>query len=499
MQAYRPVRTVEHALRRFHWLVWGIALLAGTLAYGATFTRHRTYEATATLTLYEANNTSQGFDLALQSDQYLTQRFIALATSRPVLEQVCAAQRGSCDPLALSHRIQATTPGATGQISITASASSPSGAATLADDVANELVRRNRAEVAAAISPERTYLQQQLASIEGSINATQEQIRQIQNTQRTDAWISNGLAPLLSRLSLLQGQYVNTYTKLQDLDAVAAQRSATLSVYQPASIPSKPADPDPVRYVGVGVVGGLIAGLLLALLAERFRDRIGDGGELGEAAGCSIVLDLRGRADPSVVGPYGFLTRASLQGRQRDARTIVLVAASAADRLDRLDRVAEMLARAAAQVHHRVLIVRTSGLGEGLERLDTPAGHGSAVVLARPDMIGWNGYASQNYDRFDLIIHCAQPPMADPSMAWATPAACSAILVATQRATRFSEARRTAEHLRQVGVETAAAILLPRVFRKPWNSPRAVGEPPGDTDGAVGTESLAADDVAVTS
>ena len=496
MHAYRPLGTVGHALRRFHWLVWGIALLAGMLAFGATFTRHRTYEATATLTLYEANNTSQGFDLALQSDQYLTQRFIALATSRPVLEQVCAAQRGSCDPVALSHRIQATTPTATGQISITASASSPSVAATLADDVANELVRRNRAEVAAAVSPERTYLQQQLASIEGSINATQEQIRQIQNTPRTDAWVSNGLAPLLSRLSLLQGQYANTYTKLQDLDAVAAQRSATLSVYQPASVPSKPADPDPVRYVGVGVVGGLIAGLLLALLAERFRDRIGDGAELGEAAGCSIVLDLKGRADPSAVGPYGFLTRASLQGRQRDARTILLVAASADDRLD---CVAEMLARAAAQAHHRVLIVRSSGLGDGLERLDTPARPGSAVVAARPDVIGRNGYASQNHERFDLTIHCALPPMADPSMAWAKPAACSAILVATQRATRFSEARRTAEQLRQVGVETAAAILLPRGSRKLWNSARAVGEPPGDTDGAAGADSLAADDVAITS
>jgi capsular polysaccharide biosynthesis protein len=496
MQGYRPHRTIGRALGRFHWLVWGIALLAGTLAFGATFTRHRTYEATATLTLYEANNTSQGFDLALQADQYLSQRFIALATSRPVLEQVCAAQWGSCDPVALSKRIQATTPRATGQISITASASSPAGAATLADDVANELVRRNRAEVAAAVSPERTYLQQQLASIDGSINATQEQIRQIQNTPRTDAWVSNGLAPLLSRLNLLQGQYANTYTKLQDLDAVAAQRSATLSVYQPASVPSKPADPDPVRYVGVGVVGGLIAGFVLALLAERFRDRIGDGAELAEAAGCSIVLDLRGRADPSAVGPYGFLTRASLQARQTDARTILLVAASAADRLD---RVAETLAMAAAQVHHRVLIIPSSGLGEELERREIQAGHGSAVIVTRPEVIGRNGYASWQDDRFDLTIHCALPPMADPSMRWAKPAACSAILVATQRSTRFSDARRTAEQLRLVGVETAAAILLPRRWRKSWNSRGGVDEPAKSTDEAAGADSLTAGDVAVES
>ena len=487
MQGSPPLKTLGQAFTHFHWLLWGMALLAGTLAFGATFVRHPTYEATATLTLYEANNTSQGFDLALQADQYLTQRFIALATSRPVLEQVCATEGGSCDPVALSKRVQATTPRATGQISIIASGSSPARAARLANDVANDLVGRNRAEVDAAMSPERTYLQRQLASIDGSINATQVQIQQIQNAPGTDASIGNGLAPLLSKLNLLQGQYANTYAKLQDLDVVAAQRAATLSVYEPAIAPSKPADPDPVRYVSVGVLGGLIVGFLLALLAERFRDRIEDGTELAEAAGCSIVLDLGGRANSTTIGPYGFLAQASLQARQRDGRTLLLVAASVQDRVD---GVAEALATAAAQVHHRVLIIRAAGPLDELDRRDIPTGDGSnpgvsmkpevssgrVVVAARPDKTGANprsrrnqrfrdvdGYAPRNQDGFDLIIHCALPPMADPSMRWARPAGDSAILVATRGSTRFSEAGRTAAHLRRLGVETAAAILLPRI------------------------------------
>ena len=482
MQGYRPLKTIGRAVGRFHWLLWGMALLAGTLAFGATFVRHRTYEATATLTLYEANNTSQGFDLALQADQYLTQRFIALATSRPVLEQVCTTEGGSCDPVALAKRVQATTPRATGQISIIASSSSPAGAATLANDVANELVKRNRAEVDAALSPERTYLQNQLNSIDGSINSTQGQIQQIQNTGRTDASIGNALSPLLSKLSLLQGQYANTYAKLQDLDVVAAQRAATLSVYEPAIAPSRPADPDPVRYVGVGVIGGLIVGFLLALLAERFRDRIEDGTELAEAAGCSIVLDLGGRADPTTAGPYGFLAQASLQGRQRDGRTLLLVAASVQDRVD---SVAEALAKAASQVHHRVLIVPTSGLVDRPERREIPAGNGSMVVVGGLGIPGRNpgstrnqgsrgvenSHASRNGDRFDLTIHCTLPPMADATTPWSRPAASAAILVATQGSTRFSEARRTAEQLRLVGIELAAAVLLPRVPR--WRSDSA--------------------------
>ena len=505
MHGYLPLKTIGQALTHFHWLLWGTALLAGTLAFGATYVRHPTYEATATLTLYEATDTSQGFDLALQADQYLTQRFIALATSRPVLEQVCATEGGPCDPVALSKRVQATTPRATGQISITASGSSPARAARLANDVANELVGRNRAEVDAAMSPQRTYLQNQLASIDGSINATQEQIQQIQNALRTDASIANGLAPLLSKLGLLQGQYANTYTKLQDLDVVAAQRAATLSLYEPAVAPSHPADPDPVRYVGVGVVGGLIVGFLLALLAERFRDRIDDGTELADATGCSIVLDLGGRADPTTAGPYGFLAQASLQARQRDGRSLLLVAASAEESLD---GVAETLARAAAQMHRRVLIIRAAGSTNGLARREIPAGDGTSpgvpmkpevssggvVVAPRPTVTGGNGHASWNHDGFDLIIHCALPPMADPSMRWARPAGDSAILVATRGSTRFSEAGRTAAHLRHLGVETAAAILLPRSSRKRWDGARGVRETSATAGGVAEPGSTTADD-----
>lgn len=492
MQGYRPLNTIGRALNRYHWLLWGMALVAGTLAFGATALRHPTYEATATLTLYEANSTSQGFDLAMQADQYMTQRFIALAISRPVLEQVCATEGGSCDPVELAKRVQATTPKATGQISITATGSSPSGAATLANDVANELVKRNRAEVDAALSPEHTYLQQQLDSINRSINSTQDQIQQIQNSGRTDASISNALSPLLSKLNLLQGQYANTFAKLQDLDAVAAQRAATLSVYEPAVAPSRPADPDPVRYLGVGVIGGLLVGFLLALLAERFRDRIGDGTELAEAAGCSIVLDLGGRADPTTMGPYGFLAQASLQARQREGRTILLVAASVTDRVD---RVAEALATAAAQVHHRVLIVPPNWSLDRSQRREIPAGNGSMVVVGGLDLSGRNpgsprnqgfrgvenSHASSNGNRFDLTIHCTLPPMADATTPWSRPPASSAILVATQGSTRFSATRRTAEQLRLVGIELAAAVLLPPGHRWQSESPRYMGQAMGQS------------------
>ena len=77
--------SIGGALRRRHRWVW-LPPLAAVAAAGllAAFLPP-TYEATAQLALDEQQEAGLGFDLALQADQYLTQRYVAMATSRPVL------------------------------------------------------------------------------------------------------------------------------------------------------------------------------------------------------------------------------------------------------------------------------------------------------------------------------------------------------------------------------------------------------------------------------
>src|SRR5437879_3969440 len=153
-----PLATVGKALRLRHWLVWGVAGLAGALAFAAASTRPLTYQATALLQVDESQNVSQGFDIALQADQYLQQRYISMATSQAVLTRVCdmeiAAQAAppaapgaaapapaaappaaaqpspgaaisptplpSCTPAQLSKQVSAASTRATGALAITA-------------------------------------------------------------------------------------------------------------------------------------------------------------------------------------------------------------------------------------------------------------------------------------------------------------------------------------------------------------------------------------------
>jgi capsular polysaccharide biosynthesis protein len=446
--------TVGRALRHWHWMIWLTALLGAGLAIAATFVRPPVYEATTLLSIDESQSATQGFDVSMQADQFLAQRFISLGTSRDVLQAVCAMEGPDCSPGTLARHIEVTTPRATGQLEITAAASSPEDAARLANETADALIARNRDQVNGQVQGERTLLEGQLKQINDQIAQTVQQTSAAGASGRSDA---AGLA----QLSFLQTQYSAAYERLQDLNVRASQRGDVLSVQQRALPPSTPVDPDPVRYVMVGVAGGLLAGLLLALLAERLRKRIHHASELAEAAGTDVVADLSGRRRGARVGQYRFLARLSRSGPRGRPRAMLLVASTARDRVN---DVAMELAEVVAAGHERVLVVPA----ELPDRSDAGGSRVPAVLVAGDD--GHSGPPAERTrqeDEIDVAIHCSLPPMQDSTVERLRPAPERAIVVATRGRTTFDEARRTAGLLRAVGVDVAAAVLLPAKMTSP--------------------------------
>jgi capsular polysaccharide biosynthesis protein len=435
-----PLATVGKALRLRHWLVWGMAGLAGALALGAASVRTPSYQATALMIVDESQNVSQGFDIALQADQYLEQKYISMATSQAVLRRVCAQQRNGCTATQLSKQVSATATKATGEIAITASAPSADGAAGLANAVAQATLAQNQTYVTASQASQRKLLQNQLDQINQQIAAAQAAITAAHNAvpPKSDS------GPL-AQLNLAQNQYQATYARLQDLDVQQAGLISGFTIEQLATPPARPADPDPVRYVGVGVVLGLVAGFLLALLAERFRDRVMDGAELAEVTGSELVLAVDYWEAPVVIGSYGLLSPGSLEEEVSGAQLLLVAAAPDVP----VDDLAMDLAEAAASEHRRVLVV-PSGPGRALREVnDRSPGR---QLQPRPRSAARGA---------DLTIRCASP-LARPSL-WLKPSAGPAVLVAVRNRTRFSEARRTAELLRHLGLDPVASVLLTRV------------------------------------
>ena len=441
MQA-STVSTVGRALRHWHWLVWLTALLAGALAFGATFVRPPVYEASALLSIDESTSQSQGFDVAMQADQFLAQRFISLGTSRDVLRAVCGKEGAGCDPVALGHQVRVTTPRATAQLQIIADASSPQVATRLANETADALIAANRTQVDDQLVPQRTLLEGQLKQVNDQIALQLQQTAAVEAAGRTDA-------AGLQQLSFLQTQYSSTYQRLQELNVQIAQRGGVLTVEQRATPPTAPVDPDPVRYVLVGVAGGLVAGLLAALVAERLRKRIGHASELAEATGTEVVVDLSRGGARGRGAPYGFLARIGRGGSAGQPRALLLVAST--DR-DSVDDVGIQLAEAIAAGNRRVLVL--------------PAYDAPAIVVATADADADAGAGSS--EDIDLAIHCSLPPMEDTgALDRSRPALDRAVVVATRGQTKFDEARRTANLLRAVGIQVAAALLLPQRLERP--------------------------------
>ena len=441
---------VARALRWRHYLVWGGAGLAAALALGVASFRHPTYQATTLLTINEAHNLGQGFDIAIQDDQVLSQRYINLATSRRTLDRVCAKEASGCSPVTLSRQLSAATTKATGEVAISATAPTPEAAVRLADEDAQAVLAQNRVDVTNQFAPQIQLLQGQLSQLSQQMAATQDAVSAANNANKPDS------GPL-AQLSLLQNQYQTTYSHLQDAQVQENDLVNGLTLEQAALPPTLPSDPDPVRYVLVGVVAGLVLGFLAALLAERFRDRIMEGAELGEVTGSDLVLVVDGQEAPTVIGSYGLLSPGDPE--EAGGGQLLLVAASPEVPVDDL---AMELAEAVAGEHRRVLVV-PSGAGRAPQQVsEQGAGPQLRPRLRLPD-----GRS------VDLTIRCATP-LARPSL-WLSPSAGPVVLVAVRGRTRFRQARRTAELLRHLRMDPAIAILLKkgRLAQHGWRPPPA--------------------------
>jgi capsular polysaccharide biosynthesis protein len=318
---------------------------------------------------------------------------------------------------------------------IIARARSADAASRIANDVATQVIAQNQAYVTRLLTSQRQLLQQHLTQISADMAATQKAIdaNTVQNRDNSG---------LVAQLTVEGNQYQNVYSRIQDLDVQQAQLISGLTIQQPATRPSRPVDPDPRLYLPIGLVGGLTIGFLLALLAERFRTRVVDAGELAEIAGTDLALTLNPRKAPLLMGSYGLLSQRAPAG-DGDTSQVLLVAASPEVPVD--DIAWEVASAVAA---------------EGRKAIVAPAGVQPVPVEPRGLLTSWPAPPPRTLDTAgaDLVIRCVSP-LARPAL-WLDSSVGPAVLVAVQRRTRLRDVRRMTELLRHRGIQTMAVILL---------------------------------------
>lgn len=465
MEDRPPFVLTEGLLRRHKVIlaVTGVCLLVAALV---SVFLPKTYESTAIIYLDTAR-TATDFDSGIAAGDLLQHDFIVSATSRPTLQEACQSPGIACttDQLVapettVGKLVSASVYRGTSELAVTAKGSTPDDAAALANAVAQAMISQDAEEVIRLNQPARDNLNKELTQLAADMNGEQKALAKAPAG-------SSAAAAHQAALNRLQNAYAQTLARLLDLNERQDRLTNIATIVQTALPPTKADSPNPLLYLSAALLAGLVAGVFAALLIERFDDRIFNPEALARAASIphAFVTEPQKRGLLWKGSDSYSLALAHVLARSPGARTVLVVAAS---RRDDSDPVAAGLGAAAAGAgqHADVVDFDRASVGSprltrsdvaGMTRISMPHGNGAATAAAVAEVgrIHDSGPSSDN-----LALVALPSPDVSPAAVMLGRTSPQAALVATRGVTRFGEARRTAELLRQAGIDVAAGILV---------------------------------------
>jgi capsular polysaccharide biosynthesis protein len=465
-----PFTRAVAVVRRKLWLVAALVVLGTGAGFAASMLETPVYASTTQLLVDTRLSSNGDFDTNLQNTQLLSQYFMAKLTSRTVMEAVAADQglpSSAADRVARQISVQVVK--GTDLLAVTGTSTKPAQAATLANRVAAEAIALNKKEAADRFADRRTYLDGELARLDGLIKQEQTALAQLQVGSGANAEAS--LAGLISshqaRLNVLQTQYSDIYAQRQTVTVQQDLLAGALSVSEPANVPDRPIRPIPALYVGAGFLVGLVLGVLIVLLLDRLNPRIHGAETLAEATGTpvAVTVDHRAGVSPAQMAAAYSMAWATVLAESPTARTVMLVEASivdsAADSAAGIAEAAGRLNRAvvvfggaeAAKAAHVPMRRAPAPDPVGEEVADPPEGT-LALPLNQPY---WD---DQDGSGYDLVVTSVPAPSEHPVAMTLANSTDAAIVVATAGRTRPEAARQTAQSLRMAGVPLVASILI---------------------------------------
>ncbi|HUQ23257.1 MAG TPA: P-loop NTPase [Gaiellaceae bacterium] len=228
-------------VRRQAVLIGVVAVLTAALSLGLSLLQADKYRSTARVLYTDpgaASGAIGGGDPARAVDT-----FVRLATTDDVLEPVAPAA-GIATTDEVRKRVEVTATANANLLNVSAVASSPTGAANLANAVASALISWRNDNREQQFSARIASLAQQLAALAGKTSPSE-----------------------TAAASDLRTQLAEARAQLEAPDP-------ELTLVNQAAAPSRPFSPRPTRNAIIGLIAGLFLGLGLAALRERFDRRL---------------------------------------------------------------------------------------------------------------------------------------------------------------------------------------------------------------------------------
>ena len=279
-------------------------VLVGLGTYIGSKLQRPLYQSSALVqvVLRASNNQSSDYTSLLASDQ-LVQTESQLAVSDPVLREVASHYNGLTVE-ELSKEVTTSVKLNTQLFEIDVLNPSPIRAATLANDVAATLIKR---QIQAALQDNNRSQQQ----IQQDLNSTQRQIDTITSqvaTLKAQPDKQSQIAVLQTKLTGLVQHYNQWDTLLAQLVFTQSQNGDFLQVAQAAQPGITPVRPQILLNTAVGLILGLFLGMVLAILFEQVDTRVRTPEALADLLGWPILATVW-RVDSakkeSIINPSG--------------------------------------------------------------------------------------------------------------------------------------------------------------------------------------------------
>ena len=258
------------------------AVLAGAAAFGVSSLQPNVYEAKATLMVGNAISATDPDYGKLLAAQSLAETYARIAKYMPNLEAVSKRLGSQDTPGALAGRLRVDAPKDSSSLIITATGTTPAGAAVLANALADQLVatapklKGRDAEFQESINKE-------LASTQDLLVATQARVTTLREKQSLTTAQEAELVALEGRLTSLRSTYASLLT------FASGDQSNQLTIVEPAYESTTPVSPKTLLNVLLGVAFGLLVVAGVAFIAEQLDDSIKDAETIEEVAHLSTL------------------------------------------------------------------------------------------------------------------------------------------------------------------------------------------------------------------
>lgn len=354
-------------LKRRWWVVIAAAALGVALAALLVVVMPKTYSAftvvnvTAT-TLDSGSQSGKQQDINLQTE---AQR----VRSYDVAERVARDLHTKETPTDLSASVSVNVPNNSTVIYITVDASTAQASRDRAHAFAQAYLDDRRDGATSVVMS-------QMAALERQINSLSKQLRTMTDKVQKNLVVS-------------QMQALNN--KASDLRVTAANVSPG-EIITDAQLPTSPSDPSLLRYLPSGLVGGLLLGVVLAILLDRTDKRVRTAHDIERVLDLPVLVDIPAKRGREGLGLLPARSRTGqsfhelshvLTATLGHGNHVILVTGAAPGRGGSL--VAANLAAALARTGSDVLLV-CADLGSSMagELLALPEGPGLSEVL-----LGW--------------------------------------------------------------------------------------------------------------